>query len=482
MYDTPLISALLSAKGDTLRYVYALSKTEQFIQSVIKEAEFEQDWEQATLHLYQLHLQEEMEKVQSVSDTELHLQLLLKLGVLMDDPVPFLQTSEDLNRYSNGLTNQIIQQYDAMHVKTVKEFVTHQLWLFFQLVDEQYTIASEENQERFEEQLLKWYNQLPHELKLEIESANLTEVHTSSLFKIVSLHESLFSLLAIGTSLFTTNTYRQPYLVTMNAPLFIMASLEHEDVVGRMNVQMMLVAIIVTQLVLSYEIAERDELINDSFLLIKWSKICLTYDEAVKKVNETFKEYERIEHIQDETTMTMKDLREQERTCVKEIDRHKEQLRNRLSTMDLTQLQGGLVLKRMIEEHESLKSEVEELQRKIVVRDQRFAKMKTTFKNAERSIKWKVKEVERKKVLMQMTDFIVANRSPICMDLQREIGEYQQMLHRLRDDIHNQSQDEEAVKRQKKAWRERLENAEITVKTLEASYEGLEYVRVKQYV
>lgn len=456
------------------------------MQSFIKEAEFELSWEQATLHLYQLHLQEEMEKVQSVSDTELHLQLLLKLGTLIDYPLPFLTTSEDLQLYSKELTNQIIleykQQYEVFHFQTIQELIIHQLRLFFQLVDKQYTIATESEKERFEDQLLKWYQQLSDDLKRDIEHANVTEVDTTSLFNIVLFHESLLSLLAIGTSLFTTNSYQQSYLIAMNAPLFMMANLENEDTGGKLDFPTMMMSIIVTQLLLAYEMEEQDELVNDSFLLIKWSKICFMHDQAVKKVETTLKEYERLEDEQNETSMTMRELRDHERACVKEIDRRKEQLRGRLSTMDLTQLKGGLVLKRMIDEHELLKNEVEELQRKIVVRNQRFAKVKTTLKNAERTIKGKVKEVERQKVLMQMTDFIVANQSPICMDLQRELAEYKEKLNCVRDEIDAQSQDEEAVKRQKKVWREQLDNAEITAKTLEASYEGLEYVRVKEHV
>lgn len=53
---------------------------------------------------------------------------------------------------------------------------------------------------------------------------------------------------------------------------------------------------------------------------------------------------------------------------VKQIETLKTAIRHQLDEMELTSLNGGLVLQKMIEEHESLKQDVEELRRKLSIK------------------------------------------------------------------------------------------------------------------
>lgn len=65
--------------------------------------------------------------------------------------------------------------------------------------------------------------------------------------------------------------------------------------------------------------------------------------------------------------------------------------------MDLKTLNCGLVMKRMVQEHEALKEDVDELKRKLSIKGDIMERIRLTFRSAERIVKSKVKEVERKK-------------------------------------------------------------------------------------
>ncbi|MGK0699610.1 hypothetical protein ACR3I8_08650 [Priestia flexa] len=130
-------------------------------------------------------------------------------------------------------------------------------------------------------------------------------------------------------------------------------------------------------------------------------------------------------------------------------------------------------MKRMIEEHEALKEDVDELRRKLSIKGDIMERIRLTFRSAERVVKSKVKEVERKKILMQMTDFILANRLPICVDIQNEIEELQERLTRtlLKLNQHLELLDE--TKSSRGLTSGKLKRYEAEIKRLEKVYYGL---------
>ncbi|WP_426622496.1 hypothetical protein [Priestia megaterium] len=288
--------------------------------------------------------------------------------------------------------------------------------------------------------------------------------------------------MATVMSIFIPVNYPPALLFSMNAPLFLMASFEsHEIIAKRKEAGTFLpLLLVVVQLMWTYKLEHQDELLNYQSLLIKWSSVHTAYQDYMKKKEQSLFDRERLDSFIYKTEQYVKQLRATEKKTVKQIETLKTAIRHQLDEMELTSLNGGLVLQKMIEEHESLKQDVEELQRKLSIKGDFFSKVRLTFRSAERAVKSKVKEVERKKVLMQMTDFILANRLPVCVDIQNEIYDYQDELATTIFQINQQVELLEETKQSRQLADAKVRRYDQEIKRFERNYYGLKEGTVEE--
>src|SRR6478736_2414044 len=468
MNGQQLLYGLLTSKGDILRAAYVLCDHRIY-------TEMSAQYQQTEHTDFQASLVEEMKLLEKQPEVDMHLHILLEMAKFFELPVSHATTNGELYELSDNIGNLLVSKYNELfsiaRCHTLEDVMRHQIRLFFHLIDSQYMIATNRQQAVFQQQLMNWIEQLPPmyqermidalgEYQQEALVKLLQKKGTIELYKQLPPHAypAVSGLMATVMSIFIPVNYPPALLFSMNAPLFL----------------------IVVQLMWTYKLEHQDELLNYQSLLIKWSSVHTGYQDYMKKKEQSLFDRERLDSFIYKTEQYVKQLRATEKKTVKQIETLKTAIRHQLDEMELTSLNGGLVLQKMIEEHESLKQDVEELQRKLSIKGDFFSKVRLTFRSAERAVKSKVKEVERKKVLMQMTDFILANRLPVCVDIQNEIYDYQDELTTTIFQINQQVELLEETKQSRQLADAKVRRYDQEIKRFERNYYGLKEGTVEE--
>ena len=492
MNGQQLLYGLLTSKGDILRAAYVLCDHRIY-------TEMSAQYQQTEHTDFQASLVEEMKLLEKQPEVDMHLHILLEMAKFFELPVSHATTNGELYELSDNIGNLLVSKYNELfsiaRCHTLEDVMRHQIRLFFHLIDSQYMIATNRQQAVFQQQLMNWIEQLPPmyqermidvlgEYQQEALVKLLQKKGTIELYKQLPPHAypAISDLMATVMSIFIPVNYPPALLFSMNAPLFLMASFEsHEIIAKRKEAGTFLpLLLVVVQLMWTYKLEHQDELLNYQSLLIKWSSVHTAYQDYMKKKEQSLFDRERLDSFIYKTEQYVKQLRATEKKTVKQIETLKTAIRHQLDEMELTSLNGGLVLQKMIEEHESLKQDVEELQRKLSIKGDFFSKVRLTFRSAERAVKSKVKEVERKKVLMQMTDFILANRLPVCVDIQNEIYDYQDELTTTIFQINQQVELLEETKQSRQLADAKVRRYDQEIKRFERNYYGLKEGTVEE--
>ncbi|AQX54420.1 hypothetical protein ABEP17_01570 [Priestia flexa] len=487
MNGQQLLYSLLTANGQGLQSAFVISKHKiSKLQPTLPNEKDE--------HIqFQQNLQQDMKKIAKQPEVDLHLQLFLHMAEYFRLPVSHTTTNGELYELSEEIGNMFVAKYNELfsiaRCHSLDDVLRHQIRLFIHLADSQYLIASKREQMLLQTALLTWIEQLPslyQDRILELFSREVTQKAMEevlqrqgiiSFFKQLppSAYDLLSSLLCAVMPLFVPMQHAPSLLVGFNAPLWTLASLESHEIVAKRKEAEPFLPLLATVVHLMWmcKLEHQDELLNYQSLLIKWSSVYHRYEDFQIKKEQAQFDVERLEGLIYNGEQDIKELKGIERQLTKKIDSLKESIRHQLNQMDLKTLNCGLVMKRMVQEHEALKEDVDELKRKLSIKGDIMERIRLTFRSAERIVKSKVKEVERKKILMQMTDFILANRLPICVDIQNEIEELQERLTStlLKLNQHIELLDE--TKSSRGLTSGKLKRYEAEIKRLEKVYYGL---------
>ncbi|TYR81528.1 hypothetical protein FZC66_06725 [Priestia megaterium] len=487
MNGQQLLYGLLTSKGEGLRAAYVLCDHR------VIQADLSPQYQAEEHVAFQQSLMEKVHKLTKQPEVDMHLQLLLHMAKQFQLPVSHTTTNGELYELSDHIGNLIVSKYNELfsiaRCHSLEDVMRHQIRLFFHLVDSQYMIAPDREQALLQQQLMNWIEQLTplykdriidvleQDYRQEALSKVLQTKGTLELYKQLPPHayEAISSLLCTVMNIFAPVSYSPSLLFSMNAPLWMMANLEsHEIIAKKKEAEPFLpVLLIAVQLIWTCKLEHQDELLNYQSLLIKWSSVYTSYRDFLMKKEQALFDCERLDTLIYDGEQHIKQLRTAEKKMIKQIEVLKTTIRHQLDEMDLKTLNSGLVMQKMIEEHESLKQDVEELQRKFSIKGDFLEKVRLALRSAERVVKSKVKEVERKKVLMQMTDFILASRLPVCVDIQNEIHDLQDQLATTVFQLNQQVDLLDEMKQNRQLTEGKLRRYESEIKRLERTYYGL---------
>ncbi|WP_227938284.1 hypothetical protein [Alkalihalobacillus deserti] len=506
MKGKTLIDAIMTADSQSLRYCYvALTKTSmlkmmssnllQTSEKLLKKEETDR---------YDLYLKGEVDKV-NMSDDQLRMDILLVLAEKLKVNMNYWNTTKGLTEFGEQVLKQTLVEYKKIDKKfegtSFDELIQYQLARMFEVVDKKLEKASEQQKERFIENVQSFMVQLPKDQQdkireeLGIEDFSKKVINkvlatggASILFSSIvntmgfSLYMGASSLLASSAGLFgitlpfAAYTTMSSVIAVLAAPLFVAGMIVASGFYlksQKNKLDKMMVPLSLMQLLLGHLSKDDQTIPSYSTIQRAWTETYQTYI-SYKNLNHQF----ITEQTNLQTKLTVQ--REGRRELMTEIPLLQQQVNRSVTEIaeylkynEFQTTSKDTELTRALRELKKLKVEINQLSRKEVGATGFLAKIKESWVNTSQHISKQDRLKKRNNQSKTVAERIIAIKLPIFEEKQVKINKNKEKIKELESKVRESTEAINKLEIQRKQVKEKQQVNQNKMNQIEKRYFGI---------
>ncbi|GAE34069.1 hypothetical protein [Halalkalibacter akibai] len=515
MNGKTLIDAIMTADSQSLRYCYvALTKTSMLKMMSSNLLQTSEKWlKKEETDRYDLYLKGEVDKV-TMPDDKLRMEILLVLAEKLKINMNYWNTTKGLTEFGEQVLKRTLVEYKKIDKKfegtSFDELIQYQLARMFEVVDKKLEKASEEQKEKFLENVQSFIDQLPkdqqdkirEELGIEdfskkVMNKVLATGGASVLFSSIvntmgfSFYMGASSLLASSAGLFgitlpfAAYTTMSSVIAVLAAPLFVAGMIVASGFYlksQKNKLDKMMVPLSLMQLLLGH--------------LSKGDQIKPSYDPIQRAWTETYQTYISYTHLNHQFTTELTNVqinltvqKEERRKLIteiallqQEVNRSVTEIAEYLKYNEIQTTSTDPELIRALTELRKLKVEINQLSRKEVGATGFLAKMKESWVNTSQQISLQDRFKKRNNQSEIVAERIIARKLPVFEEEQVKINRNKEKIEKLESKVKEITEAINKLDKQSKQIKEKQQMNQNKMIQIEKKYFGIEKLPLRDVI